>query len=118
MYKVIIAGSRDFNDYKLLEKKMVNFLRYKYPSQVEIVSGTAMGADKLGERFAKEKGCKLTLFPVNWEIYGRGAGHIRNAQMAEYADACVVFWDGVSKGTRSMIDLAYRANLDVKIVRF
>lgn len=55
MFKVIVAGSRDFDQYILLKAKMVHYLsRYK-PHEVEIVSGGARGADSLGERFAKEK---------------------------------------------------------------
>lgn len=117
MFKVIIAGSRNFNDYKLLESEMIKFLRLVKPHEVEIVSGTARGADQLGERFASEKGCNLKKFPADWDTYGKSAGYRRNADMAKYADACVVFWDGVSKGTKHMIDLAEKADLSLKIVR-
>lgn len=96
---------------------MVKFLRLMKPHEVEIVSGTARGADQLGEKFAKEKGCNLKQFPADWDAYGKSAGYRRNADMAKYADACVVFWDGVSKGTKHMIDLAEKAELDLKIVR-
>jgi len=47
IFKVIVAGSRGFNNYELLD----NILKGKYPN-IEIVSGIAKGADKLGERFA------------------------------------------------------------------
>lgn len=118
MFKVVVAGSRSFNDYKLLERKLIHFLsRYK-PEEVEIVSGGARGADSLGERFAKEKGCHLKIMRANWELFGRSAGYIRNEEMAKYADACVVFWDGKSRGSKHMIDLAEKYNLDLRIVRY
>lgn len=118
MFRVIVAGSRDFNDYELLKRKMIHYLsRYK-PHEVEIVSGGARGADALGERFAKEKGCHLKVMKADWDLFGRSAGYIRNAEMAKYADACVVFWDGVSKGSKHMINLAEAEGIPVKIVRY
>ena len=53
--------------------------------------------------------------PANWEKFGRSAGHRRNAEMAQYADGLVAFWDGLSPGTRSMIDLAKGRGLKVHI---
>lgn len=118
MFKVIVAGSRDFNDYELLKRKMIHFLsRYK-PHEVEIVSGGAKGADALGERFAKEKGCHLKIMKANWDLFGKSAGYIRNEEMAIYADACVCFWNGVSRGTKRMIDLANKYEINVKVVRY
>lgn len=117
MYKVVVAGSRGFNDYALMETSLVHFLHGKRPSEVMIVSGTAKGADRLDEKFAKEKGCFLKLFPADWDAYGKSAGYRRNADMAKYADACIVFWDGISKGTKHMIDLAEREGLELKIIK-
>ena len=117
MFKVIVAGSRNFNNYKLLESEIVKFIKPVGLNEVEIVSGTARGADKLGEKFAKEKGCVLQQFLADWNTYGKSAGYRRNADMAKYADACVVFWDGKSKGTKHMIDLAKKSNIELKVIR-
>jgi len=114
--KVIIAGSRDFNDYEKLCKVCDKAL--KRLKKVEIVSGTAHGADVLGEKYAKEKNYSLKQFPANWDKYGKSAGYRRNAEMAEYADALIVFWDGKSKGTKHMIDLAEKAKIEVRIINF
>ena len=103
MFKLIVAGSRSFNDYDLLKRKLDHLLANKDLATVHIVSGTARGADQLGERYAKERGCQLDLFPANWARYGRSAGYERNARMASHADALVAFWDGSSPGTRNMI---------------
>ena len=73
----------------------------------------------MGERYAKEKGCLLKIFPVlpdEWDKYGKSAGYRRNVQMAEYADSCVVFWDGKSRGTKHMIDIAEKRNLNLRKV--
>lgn len=116
--RVVVAGSRGFNHYELLKRKMIHYLsRYK-PEEVEIVSGGANGADKLGERFAREYGCSIKRFIPDWDTLGKGAGYIRNSDMAKYGDAVVVFWDGTSKGTKHMINLAEKEGKALKVVRY
>lgn len=112
--KVIIAGCRDFNDYKLLSSKCQNIL--KEVNDIEIVSGNCNGADLLGERFAKENGHNLILFPAEWSVYGLSAGPRRNEEMAEYADALIAFWDGKSTGTGDMIKRAEKHDLKIRII--
>ena len=48
----------------------------------------------------------MTKFPADWNRFGRTAGPKRNKQMANYANTLVAFWDGKSRGTKNMIDLA------------
>lgn len=115
--KLIIAGSRTFNNYELLKSK-VDALLINTNQPIEIISGTAIGGDKLGERYAKERGHGIKQFPADWERYGKGAGFIRNRQMAEYATHCIIFWDGLSKGTKMMIDLARQYELTLRVVLF
>lgn len=123
MNRVIIAGSRDFDNYKMLCKFMNDFA-LTHGGDIEIISGTARGADKLGEKFAKENNVSLKLFPAHWEIYGRRAGYIRNKQMAECASQgdsqgfMIAFWDGKSKGTKNMIDLAQKHSLTTYIIHY
>jgi len=112
--RVIVAGSRDFNNYELLYNKCENIL-YNIKS-VEIVSGGAKGADSLGEKYAKEKGYKIKQFNADWNSLGKSAGYIRNKEMAEYADALIAFWDGESKGTKHMINLANKNKLKVRVI--
>jgi ABC-type enterochelin transport system substrate-binding protein len=114
--KVIIAGSRDFRSYDLLKQKCDEILLER--DEVEIVSGTARGADKMGEFYASERGYSMKLFPADWDQYGKSAGYIRNKQMAEYANMLICFWDGQSKGTQHMINLAKDLGLEVHIIRF
>lgn len=113
--KVIIAGGRDFNDYNLLKSKCDLLL--KNSTNIEIVSGNANGADKLGERYALENNYKLTKFPADWSL-GKKAGYIRNKQMSDYSDCLIAFWDGCSKGTNHMINLAKQNNLKIRIVKY
>lgn len=104
--KLIIAGTRAFNRYDILKKYVEEYIEKHQGKEIEIVSGHAEGADKLGEKFAEEKGYPLTIFRANWDKYGRAAGPIRNEEMAKYATHCIIFWDGKSPGTRNMNHLA------------
>ena len=118
-FKVIIAGGRDFSDYALLCEKCDCILSQKRKSHsVVIVSGTARGADSLGERYANERGYPIQRFRPDWKAAGRAAGFVRNAQMADAADALIAFWDGQSKGTENMIGIARKRNLLVRVVGY
>jgi len=112
--KVIIAGGRDFKDYNLLCQKADYYLSRQ--SEIEIVSGCARGADKLGERYADERGYPIKRFPADWGTFGKKAGYLRNEEMAQYADALIAFWNENSKGTKHMIDLAEIYKLKVRVV--
>lgn len=114
--KVIIAGSRDFRNYSLMKERCDLILSEK--NDIEIVSGGARGADKMGEFYAKERGYCIKVFPADWEQFGKSAGFIRNKQMAEYADTLICFWDGQSKGTQHMINLAKNEGLETHIIKF
>lgn len=108
--RVIIAGSRSFTNYELL------CAQCDQHAITEVVSGTARGADLLGERYAEERGIPLKQFPAQWRMHKLAAGHLLNKQMAEYADALIAFWDGSSPGTKSMIGLAEKRGLQVTVV--
>jgi hypothetical protein len=113
--KTIIAGGRDFEDYNLLREKCDKLIN---SNLTEIVSGRAKGADTLGERYAKERGFDVKLFPADWKTHGRKAGHIRNKQMADYGEMLIAFWDGKSSGTKNMIENANKLGLIVHIVNY
>lgn len=115
-FKVIVAGGREFDDYELLKMKLDILLQNK--EEVIIVSGAARGADKLGERYAKERGYAISSHPANWNRYRNSAGYVRNREMAKLGDALVAFWDGKSKGTRHMIDLAEDENLMIRVIKY
>src|SRR5665213_402070 len=110
--KVIIAGSRNFEHYQLLKFKCNAILKeLKGKSEVQIVSGGANGADKLGERYARENHYICKRFEPDWDKNGKAAGFIRNEEMAKYADYLIAFWDGQSKGTKHMIEIASKYNI-------
>jgi hypothetical protein len=116
MIKVIIAGGRNFDDFNRLCQVCDEFLQDQ--NDIEIVSGAYKGADLLGERYAAERNHPIKQFPADWRQYGKSAGLKRNTEMAAYADALIAFWDGKSKGTNHMIELATQAGLKVIIFYF
>lgn len=106
--KVIIAGTRykdkankiPFDDFKLI----VEAVERSGFEITEVVCGMAIGVDKLGEQWAIANNIPVKEMPANWNAHGKAAGPIRNRQMAEYADAAVIVWDGISDGSRNMIN--------------
>ena len=121
MMRIVIAGSRGFEDYALLEQTLEHILD-KQIEPVELVSGHAKGADLLAERFAKENDLPIHIIKPDWKTYGRAAGPIRNRQMLDYAmeemSLVVAFWDGKSKGTKNTIDTAKSLGIPVEIILF
>lgn len=117
-FRVIIAGSRDFDNYQLLKSKCDQLLSNKKNEHIVIISGTARGADALGERYAHERGYELIQMPADWEKYGKSAGYKRNVAMSEQADALIAFWNGTSRGTGHMIQIAKDRGLPYRIIRY
>ena len=113
--KLIIAGSRSFDDYDLLCEK-ASQVNENFDEITEVVCGGAKGADILGKKWADENGIPVKLMPANWSKNGKAAGPIRNREMAEYADALLVFWDGESLGTKNMIAIAIELKLPYHLV--
>ncbi len=105
--RVIIAGSRCACSMQELETA-IRKSRFKITT---VISGAARGADRLGERWAEQHGIPIERYPADWDEYGKAAGHIRNKEMAECADALIALWDGTSRGTENMIVLAVNLGL-------
>lgn len=116
MFRVIVAGSRSFSDFQLAKAKLDFFLSRQ--EGIVILSGGARGADQIGERYAALRGYPVERFPAEWARFGHAAGPIRNREMAGQADAAVVFWDGISPGSRHLISVCQSRGLPLRIVRF
>lgn len=116
--KVIIAGSRNIENYQLVEN-IINDVRVTLLRDItEIVCGMARGVDLLGLDYATNHNIPVKKFPAEWNKYGKSAGYRRNEKMADYADYLIAIWDGKSKGTKHMIDIANKKDLShvVKMV--
>ena len=107
--KIAIIGSRKLN---------VENLEDHIPQEAtEIVSGGAKGIDSDAANYALERGIKLTVFQPDYARYKRGAPLKRNMQIAEYADECIAFWDGKSKGTMHTVELFRKLGKNVTVIK-
>ncbi|MBE7037081.1 MAG: DUF2493 domain-containing protein [Ruminococcaceae bacterium] len=115
MHKIVIGGCRDFDDYEFFKVKVDAYLETVRDKDITILSGHCSGVDQMAERYAKERHLKLLIFPAEWNLYGRSAGPIRNEKMVQQAETVIAFWNGKSRGTKSLIHLAtqYGRNLEV-----
>ena len=112
--KIIVAGSRTFNNFPLLKEvldKRVNEIK-------EVVSGRAKGADTFGETWALKNNIPIKPFAAQWEKFGAAAGYVRNHDMGDYADELIAFWDGNSSGTKDMIEYMEKLKKPVQVVKF
>ena len=109
--RLIIAGSRSIAEFRNVQKAM----EFYDLNPLTIISGTANGVDKLGEIWARRNNVPVERYPANWDKYGKSAGYIRNQEMAKAADSLLAIWDGESRGTKHMIDIANKQGLDVYI---
>ena len=119
--KVIIAGGRDFDNYDLLANTISDFEK-EHGKITEVVSGTARGADILGESYANINNIAIKKFYPDWDNLGKRAGYVRNTEMAAYAKRndgfLIAFWDGKSKGTKHMIDYAKKIKLNTIVIHY
>ena len=106
--KMAILGSRNLTNIAL-EKYILDDVD-------EIVSGGAVGVDSCAAEYAKFRKIKLTEFVPEYERYGRAAPIVRNKKIVDYADKILVFWDGSSKGTLSVIKYADKIGKPIKVI--
>lgn len=112
-HPVIIAGSRTITDYGLLLRAVEH-----YPDEIsEVVSGGAIGADTLGEAYAKQRGIPIRRFLPDWTGKGKRAGILRNAEMIQYAKerggGLILLWDGESRGSADTLARARLAGISL-----
>ena len=112
--KIIVAGGRDAEPALYLVDKAIEESGMK-KDMTQLVHGAARGIDSAAGEWAKINNIPVHVFPADWSKYGKSAGPIRNKQMAEYADALIAIWDGISRGTKHMIETAESMNLKIYI---
>ncbi|QLF80712.1 DNA processing protein [Escherichia phage vB_EcoP_SP5M] len=117
--KLIVAGGRDFVNTQVMITVLMDLVeKGKIDPNPELVCGMARGADMLAYSLWANHNMKIHTFPADWKTHPRSAGYIRNAEMGNFADVLVAFWDGKSRGTKHMIDIMQRLNKPVYIVRY
>ncbi|MBP3914464.1 SLOG family protein [Clostridium sp.] len=126
--KIIISGSKLFDDYKLFSNKFIKILKDIESdvadkkiglSDIEIFTGCSKGTDKLARQFAENNNIQLKVFHAEWNILGKAAGDVRNEKMISHAinsndnSVLVVFWDGMCKDSEKFIKLGHKNNIKV-----
>lgn len=118
---IIVCGSRDFDDFELLSKVLdAELQKHTNP---QIISGGTRGADRLAILYGNRTRTPLHIFFADWDAHGKAAGFIRNAKMLDFATSegnasVIAFWDGKSRGTEHMINIAMKKNVPVRIITF
>ncbi len=111
--KIIIAGGRDYiptRDEEAVVLKILDDL-----GATEVVSGGARGVDKWGEEIAEQLNLPVNVFEAKWDQFGLAAGSIRNQQMAEYSNACILL--SGARGTNDMHEKAKQHHLKIADLR-
>lgn len=112
--KLAIVGSRSFTDYTYFKECMKQFEN----SEISyIISGGAVGADTLAEKYAAENNIPVKIFYPDYNLHGKKAPILRNTTIVENSDVVVAFWNGVSGGTRDSINKARKLKKAVVIFR-
>jgi hypothetical protein len=109
--KIVVAGGRDFNDKDIIFSCLDKIVK----KDDIIISGHASGVDSWGECYADVHGLQLEIYPAQWGVYGKSAGPIRNEQMAKIADKVILFWNGKSRGTYNMLQMAKKYQCEIVI---
>lgn len=114
--RVIVAGSRGYDNREEFHRVMCAYLK-RFDAPILFISGAApSGADDFIIRWCKRYNYPCLQMPADWDLNGKAAGFIRNTEMAKIASHVLAFYDGESRGTGHMIDLAIKEKLQVKIL--
>lgn len=117
-----MAGTRDYSDYEYFDRAMCQYMRDVIGNRTVIfISGMAKtGADNMILDWANARGYPVVPKPANWKRFKelgkvKIAGMVRNNEMAKLGSHLVVFYDGVSRGTKNMLDCAKKRGLEIHI---
>jgi hypothetical protein len=109
--RVIIGGSKSVSSLEALEEAVA---RSGF-AITRVITGDSRGADTLAASWARAKGIQVEVVVPDWRSYGGRADGIRNAEIVRRANACIVVWDGFSRGTAALIEECKRRALPLLI---
>jgi len=116
----MVSGSRTWTDADAIKSAFRSVQEGDHTPPLILVSGRCpKGADKLAELAVKELGgWEIEPHPALWKVHGRAAGFVRNNEMMDSRpDRVLIFWDGVSRGTKHVIDGCKARNLPYVIFK-
>lgn len=118
--RVLVCGSRDFNEHGFLTSVLEN-MAFGHHEDDMLIEGEAPGADTLAREWAERRDILVNKFPALWEKYGKRAGYVRNAEMLDKGkpDIVVAFVNkplAESRGTAMMVKLAREAGVETLVI--
>lgn len=109
--RVAIVGSRNYPN-KLDVLDYVDAL----PNGTVVITGGATGVDSWAEEAARDNWLEVVVHLPDWKTHGKAAGPIRNRTIVQDAGRVVAFWDGLSRGTASTIQIARELGKPVEVI--
>lgn len=115
--KVLVCGSRIWTNKEVIFEKLDSF--HTYLKITQVISGGAIGADSIGEEWAKKNNVPVRRFIPDWNLFGKSAGYKRNIQMLLIGkpDRVMAFVKGESKGTMHTVRAAQKINIPYVVVK-
>ena len=115
--KVAIVGSRNISDTQT--KKIEEYLDSIKDSISLVISGGAKGVDTIAKDFADTNSIPIVVIKPKYHLFSdnekKRAPLERNKEISDQCDTLYAFWDGVSTGTKNIIDYSLE-NKDKKDV--
>jgi len=115
--KLAIIGSREFKDIILVDSVVELELIPKFRNDLTIISGGAKGVDEYVAKLARRHGIQVIEHKPDFSKgYDVAEYHKRNDKIIESADRVIAFWDGKSRGTKSVIDKCLQRKKHIQVI--
>lgn len=123
MYKVILCGSRDWDDQHpiFLTIAGLKAMCEAIGEELVIVHGAQRGADSIAGEIGTSLGIRVIPVPAEWDLYKKGAGTIRNQKMLDEHNISAVYafrLPGFSPGTDDMVSRSKDAGKPTYVTRW
>ncbi len=111
--KVIIAGHKDINDIKLIDKIIKGFDF----NISKIISAGLTDFDKIVEIWALKNKVSCEVVSVNWDMHGKIARYVQKETMTKLAEAIIIIKNKKDndKEVNNLINVSKRNNLKIFI---
>jgi SLOG family YspA-like protein len=117
MFRLLVAGGRDYYDYRFIDKILTEWLSEQdmESQEITLVHGDAAGVDRIAAQWAKFNDLTPEPHPADWKNKGRAAGVIRNEEMIRSGiDYAILFPGGI--GTANMKKQLMMAKIEFREV--
>jgi hypothetical protein len=109
--RVMVCGSRDWIDWNSVRYRLMNL-----PKDTVVMQGGAAGADNIAWRECERLDLENETYLPDYTRPSPQRYHERNDEMLARADLVLAFWDGKSRGTKSVIEKAKGKGIPVEVI--